>query len=350
MTYNKLRVETETPSVHEILRRYLSSMDQEEAEEALTTLVVCHAQPVTRRVIARRLHGAPPDQLEDVCNDALASLIARLRALRRDPAEAPSITDFAAYAAGVTANAVNQHLANRYPERNRLRRRLRMVCVSDQRLRMWESASGGWLCGRAGQSGETRAGGADLETCRSELSRVRLPRDLADLVVLVLDQTRQPVELNELTQLCASVTGALDQPQDVDRLEDTLPDSAALASYRTEMGAWVRQLWDEVRALPDRQRTALLLNLRSAQGTAIELIQDLGIATFQQLAEVLCMSKQSLADIWSHLPLDDREIAEKMGVERQQVINLRSAARQRLQRRMSQCQYRPGRANSSNRE
>jgi DNA-directed RNA polymerase specialized sigma subunit len=48
--------------------------------------------------------------------------------------------------------------------------------------------------------------------------------------------------------------------------------------------------------------------------------------------------------------LDDKEIAEKLGVERQQVINLRSAARQRLQRRMSQCQYRGGKTNSGNRE
>jgi hypothetical protein len=343
-------VQTETVSVHEILRRYLSLQDQEGAEEALTTLVVTYAQPVARRVIARRLHGAPPDQLEDVCNDALASLIARLRAVRREPADAPAITDFAAYAAGVTANAVNQHLASRYPERNRLRRRLRMVCVSDARLHMWESASGGWLCGRKGQSGEERTRGADLEACRSEMARVRLPRDLADLVLLVLEQTKQPVELNELTQLCANLTGSLDQPQDVDRLEDTLPDTASLASYRTEMGGWVRQLWAEVGALPDRQRTALLLNLRSAQGTAIELIEDLGIATFQELADVLGMTKEALADIWNRLPLDDREIAERLGVERQQVINLRSAARQRLQRRMSQCQYRSGRANSSNRE
>jgi hypothetical protein len=102
--------------------------------------------------------------------------------------------------------------------------------------------------------------------------------------------------------------------------------------------------------LPDRQRTALLLNLRSAQGTAIELIEDLGIATFSQLAEVLSMTKEALAELWNRLPLDDKEIAEKLGVERQQVINLRSAARQRLQRRMSQCQYRGGKTNSGNRE
>jgi DNA-directed RNA polymerase specialized sigma24 family protein len=343
-------LETEERSVHEILRRYLTSQDGEDTEEWLTTLVVVHAQPVARRVIARRLHGAPMDQLEDVCNDALVSLIARLRALRRDPEAVSPISDFAAYAAGVTANAVNQHLAARYPERNRLRRRLRMVCVSDGRLRIWESSNGGWLCGLTGHSGEERARAGDLEACKSELSRVRLPRDLADLVALVLKQTRQPVELNELTQLCANITGAVDQPQDVDRLEDTLVDSGALASVRTELAGWVRQLWSEIGSLPDRQRAALLLNLRSSQGTAIELIEDLGVATFGELADVLGMTKETLAQLWNRLPLDDKEIAEKLGVGRQQVINLRSAARQRLQRRMSQCQYRVEKPNSGNRE
>ena len=73
-------METEALSVHEILQRYLTLQGVEEAEESLAILVVVHAQPIARRVITRRLHGAPPDQLEDVCNDALASLISRLRA------------------------------------------------------------------------------------------------------------------------------------------------------------------------------------------------------------------------------------------------------------------------------
>jgi hypothetical protein len=328
-------VETDTPSVHEILQRYLSLAEGEDAEESLATLVVAHAQPVARRVIARRLHGAPPDQLEDVCNDALASLIARLRALRRDAAPSAPIADFNAYAAGVTANAVNQFLAARYPERNRIRRRLRLVCTSDRRLRIWETAGGNWLCGQANRTGDERASSSDLDHCRSELARVVLPPDLADLVFTILKQTRQPVELTDLTELCTKVLGISEQAQDVKNLEDSLPDTAGLASYRMEMGAWIRQLWTQIRELPDRQRPALLLNLRSAQGTAIELIEDLGIATFQELAGVLGMTKEELAGLWNRLPLDDNEIAARLGVERQQVINLRSAARQRLQRRMS---------------
>jgi DNA-directed RNA polymerase specialized sigma subunit len=36
--------------------------------------------------------------------------------------------------------------------------------------------------------------------------------------------------------------------------------------------------------------------------------------------------------LWRRLPVSDLEIAERLGVTRQQVINLRQAARQRLAR------------------
>jgi RNA polymerase sigma factor (sigma-70 family) len=325
-------VETEAANVHEILQRYLKGTDVDDPEALLAQLVVDHAQPVVRRVVARRLYRAAPDQVEDLCHEALAALIGRLRALRGDPA-GPVIEDFGAYAAGVTSNAVNRFLANLYPEHNRIRRRLRLVCTTDRRLRIWETPEGMWLCGRSDQSGAARAPSADLEACRRKLATVRLPHDLADLLVAVLRETRLPVELNALTQLCAAALGVVEQAQDVDSLEQTLVDAATLASYRTEMAAWIRHVWGEIRELPPRQRMALLLNLRSAHGPAIELIEDLGIATFGELAAALEISKEELAELWNRLPLDDKEIGARLGVERQQVINLRSSARQRLQRR-----------------
>ena len=327
-------METELRNVHEILERYLKRAEGEDPEDLLARLVVGHALPVVRRVVGRRLYGASADQAEDVCNDALAALIARLRSLRRDDENAPVIADFPAYTAGVTTNAVNQFLASKYPERNRLRRRLRLVCTTDSRFRIWETSAGAWLCGRSGQSGDTSAPAADIEDCRRALASLRLPAELGDLLAAILQRLRNPVDLNELAQLCAAVLGIGEQPQAVDHLEHTLVDAASSASYRTEMGAWIRHIWGEIRELPGRQRAALLLNLRSPSGAAIELIEDLGIATFSVLADTLEMTKEELAEIWNRLPLDDKEIAARLGVERQQVINLRSAARQRLQRRI----------------
>jgi hypothetical protein len=47
------------------------------------------------------------------------------------------------------------------------------------------------------------------------------------------------------------------------------------------------------------------------------------------------MSMAELSEIWGRLPVDDHTIAERLGLTRQQVINLRKSARARLARRMA---------------
>ena len=67
---------------------------------------------------------------------------------------------------------------------------------------------------------------------------------------------------------------------------------------------------------------------------ALALLMILEIATFDQVAVALELAPERLAEIWSGLPLDDNSIAALLGVSRQQVINLRRAARERLARRV----------------
>ncbi|MFI5179332.1 MAG: hypothetical protein ACHQO8_12240, partial [Vicinamibacterales bacterium] len=60
-----------------------------------------------------------------------------------------------------------------------------------------------------------------------------------------------------------------------------------------------------------------------------------GIATIRQIAEVLDIPALDLAALWSELPLDDTRIGARLKLTRQQVINLRKSARERLSRRMA---------------
>jgi hypothetical protein len=55
-----------------------------------------------------------------------------------------------------------------------------------------------------------------------------------------------------------------------------------------------------------------------------------GVATMKQIASVLDMPVDELARIWNGLPLDDLRIAERLGLNRQRVIDLRRTARARL--------------------
>jgi hypothetical protein len=52
-----------------------------------------------------------------------------------------------------------------------------------------------------------------------------------------------------------------------------------------------------------------------------------------ELAVALEMPPKVLAQLWNDLPLDDLAIASRLGLTRQQVINLRKSARARLARR-----------------
>jgi hypothetical protein len=95
-------------------------------------------------------------------------------------------------------------------------------------------------------------------------------------------------------------------------------------------------LWSEICLLPRRQRVALLLNLRNPQGiNIITLLPLTSIATFEEIAHALEIPAGEFETLWANLPLDDLSIARYLGATRQQVINLRKTARERLLRRIS---------------
>ena len=98
---------------------------------------------------------------------------------------------------------------------------------------------------------------------------------------------------------------------------------------------YAARLWEEICALPPKQRTALLLHLRDGRGNpALSLFPLSGIAFLPAIAATLNLSEAKLSELWSTLPLGDNSIAEILGCSRQQVINLRMSARKRLANRM----------------
>ncbi len=114
-------------------------------------------------------------------------------------------------------------------------------------------------------------------------------------------------------------------------LPDPAPDASASLLGRNHLAL----LWREIRRLPPRQVAALLLNLRDDRGgNAVVLLPLMGIATLREIAHILGLADGAFAELWNRLPLEDSAIAGLLGVTRQQVINLRKSARERLTRRM----------------
>lgn len=264
------------------------------------------------------------EDLEDLKGDAIVRLVRRLRELHAAPPPEP-IQNFAAYASAVASHACYTYLRRRYPEWTRLKNQVRYLVTHDPELTLQRAERDTLWCVLTAVSGDAAV----------DLDEQNLP--LRDLVKALLRRASSPVDLNELVSEIAALRGIREVVQavasdDVQSLGERLSDSRAAG---LSDNVWfLKRLWEEVRQLPLRQRLALLLNLRDDRGRGVLALFSLtGTASMHQVAEVLDMPVEALARLWNDLPMDDRGIAGRLGISRQQVINLRKAGRARLVRR-----------------
>ncbi|MET0648200.1 MAG: sigma-70 family RNA polymerase sigma factor [Pyrinomonadaceae bacterium] len=341
-----------------LLSSYLQAGEETVSHRILAELVSEHAAPLVRKIVRHKLHApshnAPNNQLnedaEDVCGEAVLRLVARLRELKERAADERPINDFRGYVATVAYHHCHEYLRRKYPRRHGLKNKLRYLLSRDARFAIWEGGDRQLLCGfeawRATQPLSARVEPARLGVGESgesldfgDAGQVALP----DLLKAVFERTGGPVELDALVDFVAALTGVRDEPEQAKRegaeAESEVADARAPPSgdvaAAAERQMYLARLWEEIKALPPRQRTALLLNLSDAHGRSYtELLALLGVASARQIADALEIPADEFAIIWNDLPLDDRVIAARLNLSRQQVINLRKSARERLARRM----------------
>jgi DNA-directed RNA polymerase specialized sigma24 family protein len=327
-----------------LLAPFLAATEHDAARDRLGELLEAHASSLVRAVLRGQLAAARMSQGEDP-EDVHAAVLLRLAehlwSLRADPSSAP-IGDFKAYVATVAHNASHAFLRRRYPERTRLRNRVRYVLGHHPALALWEGTGRGWVGGLSAWRGRPAPpeSAEALRSLRGRVSGAALP--FPDLVLSLVRRVEMPCALDDLVAVLADVLGVSDSagreeagglegvPQD--RVVDAEPTPDQTAERRDHLGS----LWAEIRQLPARQRAALLLNLRDAGGAdMIALFPATGTASQAELARALDMEPAELEEVWHELPKDDDWIAARLGATRRQVINFRKCARERLARRMS---------------
>jgi hypothetical protein len=339
-----------------LLLPFLNAKDESESQQHLQLLLTGSAEPLLRAIVKRQLHSSPVNRSagdalpgdDDVCGEALLQLLTRLRELKANPYQKP-IEDFLGYVAVVGFNTCHGHIRQKYPRRYRLKNRLRYLLRHDQNFALWETNDES-VCGfarwknRSPREGarrldELRRGGSAFD--ESELASRELERmDLGELVDVVFESVGHPVELDELVNAIAVWKGIREDKVDsvsesAEGASDRLADCRVPLDVEVEQRIYVQRLWTEICQLPKRQRAALLLNLKDGQGCdCIALFPISGIASLRDIATVLEIPAQQFAEMWNELPLDDNNIASRLGITRQQVINLRKSARERLARRM----------------
>ncbi|MCM3904191.1 MAG: hypothetical protein ND866_21010, partial [Pyrinomonadaceae bacterium] len=280
-----------------LLSPFLHAASEAESE-ILTLLLADHAGPVIKGIIRSKLHtsDAVDDRLrwqdaEDLYGEVVAQLLGRLRACKTSGGS-EAIGDFRSYVAVTTYNACHQHLRRKYPQRWRLKNRVRYLLTHQRELALWQSGDGDWLCGSAawrsrvkdspadtGQLRQLRDAPQTLALAGTEYEDIRRV-SLADLLRAIFRQVGAPVELDALVNTVADLQGIKDLPLATNHDEgeasagrgEPSSDARANVAAEVERRSYLQRLWSEIVGLPPGQRAALLRNLRDVQEGVIVLL------------------------------------------------------------------------------
>lgn len=329
---------------------FLDASNAPEEAAALARLNAEQIEPTIRRGLGYKLRFYRPHseqnlrpEFEEIYNDIQLRLLKRLRVLKEDPTQ-NQIANLRGYVATVTRNTCDEYLRQRYPLRRSLKDKVRRHLLSHNEFALWEDKEHNWLAGLSGweKLGRALKDGDLRERLNVEWQSVDVQRlELHDLLTTLFSVAHAPVDVDELTELIAEFWGIEDhavEPLEANTyapLDEQVSGEINPATI-IERRQSLQLLWREIGQLPRRQRVALLLNLRNPHGiNVITLLPATGVATFEQIAETLEITAAEFEQLWAQLPLDDLHIAAYLGATRQQVINLRKTARERLVKRMS---------------
>jgi hypothetical protein len=347
-----------TNNLDPALLPFLTAADEAVAERQLCQ-IISEFSPTIKAIVRSKLRvSLDPKEGTNENQDALevvsevdTLLVEELRRLKSGTGIKP-IADFHGYVAVVTYHACYQHLRRKYPERWRLKNRLRYLLTHRPTLTLWKNDEGQLLCDFAARdqarmlSPSTPSQQLPEGLPESLLAKLSTkdpqPGPLTELLVRILERADGPVALDDLVNIVTDVCDIESHAARAEKIEDVLErQSVRLADPQVDLATaleqriHLEQLWLEIRQLPLRHRAAILLNLRDAQGRGVITLFPLTrVATIRQIAEALEFSLEDFASVWKELPWDDTTIAQHLGLTRQQVINLRHSARARLARRV----------------
>ena len=286
--------------------------------DALDDALFARAVVVIDGVIRRRCRGwkIAADVPAEVRSEVLLRLLRRLRDQESDPIE--RLED---YVAAIASRVIDDLVRAAFPEWARLKHRVRYVLEHDDRFVVSSDGRNILALAPSLPSGGRRV--------RSSTAAA-----LAKTMIGVLRELYSPRSIDELVSEVAARSGIAD-PIHADAVRMAGPrmqePDVAVESLQT-----LRALWMEIESLPTRQRLALLLNARDPAGDSVlRLLLESSAATRPELARALDVRERELESFIARLPLRDLAIADRLQLTRQQVINLRRAARDRLARRTS---------------
>lgn len=331
-----------------LLVPFVEAATEEQAELLLVQILCDHVDQLISGILKFKMRACFADSAchgqdrQDIHQEAQLRVLGQLRRLRIGTHRIASLRD---YVAVVTYNTFHEYLRRVHPARSCLKNRVQYVLTHTAGLALWKRGPHSQYGGLESWD-EERRDGAGVNPRRQDLvdSPARFVKealtsqdpnhiDLRDLISAIFTWVNEAIELDQLVTIVAGLTGVRDDAawkQVNSGGARELPDARPSVGTELDQRLFLERVWTEIIALPLRQRQALLLSLNEVHGLPV-----VGIARVRHIAEAVGMPAAQLAGIWNELPWDDAAIAQHLGVTRQQIINLRKAARERLTRRMN---------------
>jgi hypothetical protein len=316
------------------------------AESARERLFTEHFVPVVRaRVGVRFLQSS--DAYRDTCQEVFGFLTKKLQQLsarldQNGTCSAIRTANWRNYAGKVAFHCVVNHIRRQSQAWRSISGRLHYLFESHhEHFAIWRR-DGREVCGRRSWRDKPPV---HLRSDDPRLADViaGLTKPWPELVDQIFEVTGGPVRLDHLVALLHRYSVSPHETQQPAAHEDdnasrdweNLPAQAEATEYQVYLREVTERMWKGIWNMPVEHRRALMLNLKGADGGDIQLVDYLQLASREEIARCVEVPSDQFERLWPNLPLDDNRIAELFGGTRQQVINWRSAARDRLRREMN---------------
>jgi len=227
---------------------------------------------------------------------------------------------------------------------------------------MWRSSSDAnadWICGFdfwSGQAVSNRASGRldyfleNTEKAAGTLTRnnsVTRNGDFGDLIASVFAHATGPVRFSDLVDLVADIKGVKDVPATAIDDDDgssgaSLEDSRIRIDSLLEMREYLGKAWNVILEMPREDARAYLLYARDTSGeNLVSMFIAVRAAQEEDVARVLGVSNEALTDLLlEHLPMENHEIALRLGITLDRLYKLRYRAGKRVKAALAETMQR----------
>ena len=127
---------------------------------------------------------------------------------------------------------------------------------------------------------------AEIVLENPEVHKARVRGDFSHMVKSILKAADKSIELDMLVMICARLTGIRKQiPVEPESISQMASSDQSILD-RIAQRKYLELLWKEIQELPEKQRCALLLNLRDSDGESVlPLMPPSGAASFEEIAD-----------------------------------------------------------------